>query len=74
MIKLIMLFHHEAKRAAERGANLMDILNLAVRDQIARARYLPESNMAQIDNIEAAVKEQIAGLTAGGDDFEQQYA
>ncbi|MBS3887010.1 MAG: V-type ATP synthase subunit A [Dethiobacter sp.] len=74
MIKLIMAFHHEAKRAAERGANLLEILNLPVRDQIARARYLAESDMAQIDKIEAALKEQIAGLTAGGDDFEQQYA
>jgi V/A-type H+-transporting ATPase subunit A len=74
MIKLIMLFHHEAKRAADRGANLIDILELPVRDQIARARYLEESNMDQIDKIQAAVKEQIAGLIAGGDDFEQQYA
>lgn len=74
MIKLIMAFHHEAKRAAERGANLLEILNLPVRDQIARARYLAESDMAQIDKIEAALKEQIAGLIAGGDDFEQQYA
>ncbi|MFW0861713.1 MAG: V-type ATP synthase subunit A [Dethiobacter sp.] len=74
MIKLIMAFHHEAKRAAERGANLLEILNLPVRDQIARARYLAESDMAQIDKIEAALKEQIAGLTTGGDDFEQQYA
>ncbi|MBT9167314.1 MAG: V-type sodium ATPase catalytic subunit A [Syntrophomonadaceae bacterium] len=74
MIKLIMAFHHEAKRAAERGANLLEILNLPVRDQIARARYLAESDMAQIDKIEAALKEQIAGLTTAGDDFEQQYA
>jgi len=74
MIKLIMAFHHEAKRAAERGTNLLEILNLPVRDQIARARYLAESDMAQIDKIEAALKEQIAGLAAGGDDFEQQYA
>lgn len=74
MIRLIMQFHHEAKRATERGANLMDILKLPVRDQIARARYLAESDMAQIDKIEAALKEQIAGLVSGGDDFEQQYA
>jgi V/A-type H+-transporting ATPase subunit A len=74
MMRLIMLFHHESKRATERGTNLMDILKLPVRDQIARVRYLEESNIAQIDNIEAAVKEQIAELVSGGDDFEQQYA
>ena len=74
MMKLIMLFHHEAQRATERGANLLDMLRLPVRDQIARARYLAEDDLAQIDKIEAAVKEQIAGLTSGNDDFEQQFA
>lgn len=75
MMKLIMYFHHECQRATERGANLMDLLNLPVRDQIARARYLAETNMAEFDNINAALKEQIANvITAGDDDFEQQYA
>ncbi|WP_396127677.1 V-type ATP synthase subunit A [Dethiobacter alkaliphilus] len=73
MIRLIMLFHHEARRATERGANLLDILNLPVRDQIARARYLAEDDIAKIDEYEAAVKEQIAGIT-GGDEDQQQYA
>jgi V/A-type H+-transporting ATPase subunit A len=75
MMKLIMFFHHECQRATERGANLMDLLNLPVRDQIARARYLAETNMAEFDNINAALKEQVANvITAGDDDFEQQYA
>ena len=74
MMKLIMLFHHECKRATERGANLMELINLPVRDQIARARYLAESNMAEFDKIDAAVKQQIANVTSGDDDFEQQYA
>ena len=71
MMRLIMHFHHEAKRASERGANLLDILKLPVRDQIARARYLPESDIAKIDQIETAVKLQIAELTTGDD---EQYA
>ncbi|MDW7684385.1 MAG: V-type ATP synthase subunit A [Bacillota bacterium] len=74
MMRLIMLFHHEATRATERGANLIDILNLPVRDQIARARYIAETDIENIDKIETAVKEQIAELTAGDEDFEQQYA
>jgi len=75
MMKLIMLFHHECKRAVERGTNLMELLNLQVRDQIARARYLEESKMKELENIEAAIKEQIANVSASGDeDLEQQYA
>ena len=71
MMRLIMHFHHEAKRASERGANLIDILKLPVRDQIARVRYLPESDIAKIDQIETAVKLQITELTTGDD---EQYA
>jgi V/A-type H+-transporting ATPase subunit A len=75
MIRVIMLFHHESQRALERGASLMDLLNLPVRDQIARARYLEENKISEFDRIEAAMKEQIAKATATGEeDFEQQYA
>lgn len=75
MMKLITMFHHECRQAMERGAALNDLLNLEVRDQIARARYLEESKMAEFDRIEAAIKEQIAGvLFSGDDDLEQQYA
>ena len=72
MMKLIMHFHHEAQRGAERGANLLELLKLPVREQIARARYLAEDDLKQMETIEAAIKEQIAGLT--GDSPEQQYA
>ncbi len=75
MIKLIMLFHHEVMRALERGANLLELLNLPARDLIARARYLEESKIAEFDRIAASVKEQIAKASAAGeDDFERQTA
>jgi V/A-type H+-transporting ATPase subunit A len=74
MIKLIMVFHHECQRALERGANLADLLNLPVRDQIARARYLEESNMAEIDRIEIAIREQIAKIAAAGDEEIEQLS
>ncbi|NLN06737.1 MAG: V-type ATP synthase subunit A [Firmicutes bacterium] len=72
MIKLIMHFYHEAQRGVERGARMQDILNLPVREQIARARYLAESDIARMDEIEKAVSEQIAALV--GEDTEAQYA
>ena len=72
MMKLIMLFHEEALRAVGRGANLQEILDLGVREQIARARYIVEEDLAQFDQIEAAIREQIA--EAIGDDSEAQYA
>ncbi len=72
MINLIMLFHHEAQRALKRGARLQDILNLEVREQIARARYIAEDDLASMDKIETAIREEITGLT--GEDSGAQYA
>ncbi|MEW5919462.1 MAG: V-type ATP synthase subunit A [Bacillota bacterium] len=75
MIGLIMLFHHECQRALERGAELTELLNLPVRDQIARARYIEESRMDELDSIAATIREQIAKVAAAGDEEgEQLYA
>ncbi|NLM51721.1 MAG: V-type ATP synthase subunit A [Firmicutes bacterium] len=72
MMKLIMLFHQEALRAIDRGADLQEILELGVREQIARARYIVEEDLAQFEKIEAAIREQIAEVI--GDDSEAQFA
>jgi len=68
MMKLIMLFHSECQRALEKGGSLSELLNLPVRDQIARARYIEESRMAELDRIEGQIKEQIARVTADKDE------
>lgn len=68
MMKLIMLFHRECQRALEKGGSLSELLNLPVRDQIARARYIEESRMAELDRIEGQIKEQIARVTADKDE------
>lgn len=59
MMDLIMLFHHECQRALERDADQEELFKLPVRDRIARARYLEESNLAELDNIEAEIKAQV---------------
>lgn len=68
MMKMIMLFHHECQRTLDRGANLHELLNLPVRDAIARARYLEESKIAEFDRITADVKEQITKASAAGEE------
>ncbi|HZK25026.1 MAG TPA: V-type ATP synthase subunit A [Oscillospiraceae bacterium] len=72
MMKLIMLYHHEAQAAIEHGADFQALLKLPVREQIARSRYLAEDDLGAMDKIEAAIREQIADLS--GDDLEQTYA
>ena len=72
MMKLIMLYHQEAQKALERGAELRAVLEIPAREQVARARYIAEDDLEAMDNIEAAIREQIADLT--GNDLEAQYA
>ena len=72
MMKLIMLYHHEAQKAIERGAALHALLEIPVREQIARARYIAEDDLSAMDKIEAAIREQVADLT--GNDLDAQYA
>jgi V/A-type H+/Na+-transporting ATPase subunit A len=59
----------------EQGADLKELLELPVREQIARARYLEESRMHDLDQIADTIREQIAKIAAAGDEEnEQLYA
>ena len=51
MLKLVILFKKEAERALEAGVYLNDILNLEVRDKVARAKYIEEKNISRTDEI-----------------------
>ncbi len=59
MLKLILLFHSEAKVAVSDGVELKAIFELPVRDQIARVKYIPENRLAQFDTIEKDIKSQM---------------
>ena len=62
MLKLVILFKKEAERALEAGVYLNDILNLEVRDKVARAKYIEEKDIKRTDEIaaEAAIDELIS--------------
>ncbi|MBE6067604.1 MAG: V-type ATP synthase subunit A [Clostridium lundense] len=62
MLKLVLKFGDEAQRALKVGVYLKDILNLEIRDKIARSKYITEENLGKIDDIS---KE----LTAAMDDL-----
>lgn len=67
MMRLILGFYHEAVSALEKGAELNDILNLPVREQIGRSKYIEESAIDRFDEIERAIKRQLADLLSKGD-------
>ena len=66
MLKLVLLFKKEAERALEAGVYLDKILNLEVRDRVARAKYIHEDDIAKTDEIAAEVKAAIDGLISEG--------
>lgn len=69
MMRLIMTFHEEALKALEKEADLDKLFALPVRERIARAKYTPEQELGEFDDIMAEIVAQIAGVTAvGGED------
>ena len=66
MLKLVILFKKEAERALEAGIYLNDILNLEVRDKVARAKYIEEKDIKRTDEIAAEVKAAIDELISKG--------
>ena len=66
MLKLVILFTKEAERALEAGVYLNDILNLEVRDKVARAKYIEEKDIKRTDEIAAEVKAAIDELISKG--------
>lgn len=69
MLELILSFHHQAGALVEKGELDLDLdrlFSLPVRDRIARARYVPEADLKDLDSIEQDIKEQIAAIAGDG--------
>jgi len=66
MLNLILDFYHLGQKALSEGAYLSKVLSLPVREKIARAKYISETEMARIDEISAALKEEMESLAGGG--------
>ncbi len=68
MLSNIVKFHHLAMDALRKGAPMQSVFNLPVRETIARMRYVEEQHIAQLDEIEGRIKEEIAHLIPIGGD------
>jgi V/A-type H+/Na+-transporting ATPase subunit A len=63
MIKTILHFHKKALAAADEGVETSDIFALAVREEIARASFVTEDQIASIVGIKETIDEQIKSLS-----------
>lgn len=66
MLKMVLHFYHEGQRALRNGIYLSDIINLDVRDRIARAKYLEEKDIEKINDIMKELTEVLDGLIEEG--------
>ncbi len=62
MLSLVMFFYREASKALEKGVELEKLINLPVREKIARAKYIEEDKLEEIEKIKEEVKKEIEEL------------
>ena len=67
MLKLIVDWYAHAGRALDRGVDIDKLLALPCREQIGRAKYVEEKDIARLDEIHAQMINQIAELKKDGD-------
>lgn len=65
ILKLIYDFHRLAGDALASDADYNDIINLPVREKIGRAKYIPESDIKKLDDIDNEISSALKNLTGG---------
>ena len=64
MLKLMIDCYRYGLEALERSASLHDILQIPAREKIGRSKYIPESDLGELDAISADMKTQTGELKA----------
>ncbi len=62
MLKTVLHFHKQALAAVDAGAETSDIFKLTVREEIARASYIPKENIDQLVKIRETIDTQMKQL------------
>ncbi len=62
MLSLILSFGTEARKALEAGVYLKKVMDLPVRDRIARSKYITEENLQDMDTIKQELVDAIERL------------
>ena len=68
MLRLIHDFYTLSGEAVKSFVSLDDILACPFKEKIGRAKYIPESNLADFDEIFAAMSAEIKALAQGGEE------
>ena len=66
MLQLVLKFYDEANRGLESGAYLKEISEMRVREKIARAKYMPESDLDKMNDILNEIENEVDNLVNKG--------
>ena len=66
MLQLVLKFYDEANRGLESGAYLKEISEMPVREKIARAKYMPESDLDKMNDILNEIGNEVDNLINKG--------
>ncbi|MDY6367165.1 MAG: V-type ATP synthase subunit A [Clostridia bacterium] len=68
MLKLIYDFHRLGGDALVHDVEFNDIINLPVKEKIGRAKYIPESEISQLDDIDKEINDTLKAMINGDND------
>ena len=66
MLQLVLKFYDEGKRGLESGVYLKEISEMPVREKIARAKYMPESDLDKMNDILNEIENEVDNLINKG--------
>lgn len=66
LLRLVLAYDDAGRQLLEAGVPLKEIIVLPIREKIARAKYIPEAQMSQIEAIENELRAEATKATAGG--------
>lgn len=64
LLKLILFYYQEAKKSLENEVSIKKIINMPVKEDIAKAKYINEKELEKFNKIEEQIKSQINLLMA----------
>ncbi|MBU1164305.1 V-type ATP synthase subunit A [Patescibacteria group bacterium] len=59
MLKAILTFHHEGIKALDAGKELKQLIELPIKDKIAKAKMIEEKNMSELEKLTEQIKSEI---------------
>ncbi len=63
IMKLILFLHHNSRDVLEKGVSFEGIANMKVKEEIARAKYIPEEKVGDIEKIRNAITSELELIT-----------